>query len=739
MMKASFTFFSIGLILFTLSILVNNPVFGQTILVDSGAVWKYLDDGTNQDTLWRDPGFNDTTWASGPAQLGYGDGDEATVISYGPNPNNKYITYYFRHSFEVTNPSQYVGLLLNLLRDDGAVVYLNGIEIERSNMPAGTINYLTFASSTVSGGEEDMFFESFEDPSHLVTGTNVLAVEIHQRTVTSSDVSFDLKLVTTTQLPNLTRKAPYLIYTGDNKEMQVLWQLNSTDTCIIDWGTDTLYALGSAQTYEYGNDHQHTYTITNLTPATKYYYRVNVNQEIHTGSFRSAPDTNETAIKFFAYGDTRSNPGNHNQVAAAMVDTYIGDEDFQSLIIAVGDLVNNGDSESDWDNQFFNPAYPGIQEMLANLPYQSCMGNHEGNGVLFTKYFPYPFVAGRYWSFDYGPTHFIVVDQYTSYGPGSQQLNWIENDLASTTKPWKFIYLHAPGWSAGGHSNNTSVQNYIQPLCEQYGVPILFAGHNHYYARAEVNGVQHITTGGGGAPLYPPDPNYPNIITATQAYHFCKIEIEDNLLSFKAIKPDGTVIDSFTTAGFNFPPVIISLPDTNAYVNTLYQYQLIAEDNNGDTLTYSLITAPYWLSIDSTNGLIEGEAGVNSVGDTVVTARVYDGRGGIDSQTYTLHIHPSVGIDSENHPVPRQYVLNQNYPNPFNPVTTIKYQIPELSFVTIKVYDVLGNEIETLVNEEKQTGTYEITWYAESLPSGVYFYRLQAGNFVETKKMVLMK
>jgi len=264
MKMAPFTFFSMGLFLVTLSTFVNNPVFGQTILVDSGAVWKYLDDGTNQDTLWWDPGFNDTTWASGPAQLGYGDGDEATVISYGTDPNNKYITYYFRHSFEVSNPSQYVGLLLRLLRDDGAVVYLNGVEIERSNMPAGTINYLTLASSTVSGGEEDMFFESYEDPTNLVVGTNVLAVEVHQRSVTSSDVSFDLKLVTTTQLPNVTRKAPYLIYSGDNTEMQVLWQLNSTHTCIIDWGTDTLYSLGSTQTLEYGSDYQHTYTIENL-------------------------------------------------------------------------------------------------------------------------------------------------------------------------------------------------------------------------------------------------------------------------------------------------------------------------------------------------------------------------------------------------------------------------------------------------------------------------------------------
>jgi len=83
--------------------------------------------------------------------------------------------------------------------------------------------------------------------------------------------------------------------------------------------------------------------------------------------------------------------------------------------------------------------------------------------------------------------------------------------------------------------------------------------------------------------------------------------------------------------------------------------------------------------------------------------------------------------------------LIQNYPNPFNPATTIKYSIPELSFVILKVYDVLGNEIAILVNEEKPIGNYEVEFDATTLPSGIYFYRLQAGSFVETKKMVLMK
>jgi len=89
--------------------------------------------------------------------------------------------------------------------------------------------------------------------------------------------------------------------------------------------------------------------------------------------------------------------------------------------------------------------------------------------------------------------------------------------------------------------------------------------------------------------------------------------------------------------------------------------------------------------------------------------------------------------------LPDQYTLEQNYPNPFNPSTKIRYSIPQSSNVIIKVFDILGNEIETLVNEEKQTGTYNLTWYSKNLPSGVYFYQLRAGSFTETKKMLLLK
>jgi hypothetical protein len=653
MRKSGISLSVVVLILLTMSTGAAWSGLSQSILVDSGAVWRYLDDGSDQDTPWRHSGFNDSLWAAGPAQLGYGDGDEATVVSYGPDPNSKYVTYYFRHSFLVDDPSQHPGLLLRLLRDDGAVIYLNGEEIERSNMPTGTIDYLTLASSTVSAGDEDAFFESFEDPANLVAGTNLIAVEVHQRSVTSSDISFDLQLLSAPESVAVMRKSPYLIYTGHNTEMQVLWQLHATDTCLISWGVDTTYSSGSALSYEYGDDHQHAYSISDLTPGTDYYYRVAVKDEAYTGSFRAAPVGDVTALKFMAYGDTRSYPESHEPVAAAMVATGDADEGFRSLIVSMGDLVNHGDIESDWDRQFFDPSYPGIQKLLASFPYQSCIGNHEQSGVLFTKYFPYPFVAGRYWSFDFGPAHFVVVDQYTDYGPGSAQLAWIETDLASTDKVWKFVYLHEPGWSAGHHPNNTTVQDVIQPLCEAHDVAIVFAGHNHYYARAVVNGVHHVTTGGGGAPLYAPNLGFPNVVAASRAYHFCKVEIEGSLLTFSAVTPDGTEIDDFSVA-----------------------------------------------------------------------VQVEDERSG------------AVLPDSPQ--------LHQNCPNPFSRATRIEYELPEESHVALKIYNVGGQLLETLVDRVQKPGSYGLEWFGDGTEAtnnenGVYFCNIRMKEFSSTKKMVLLR
>ena len=171
----------------------TTPARPQSVeLIAAGSTWRFLDNGSNQGTAWQAAAFNDTTWKSGPAQLGYGDGDEATPVNSGGS--TKYITTYFRREFDVVDSAAVNALELKLIRDDGAVVYLNGVELIRSNMPSGTIGYTTRASSTVDNAGAATWHTIALDPARLVTGRNVITVELHQSSSTSTDVSFDLAL-----------------------------------------------------------------------------------------------------------------------------------------------------------------------------------------------------------------------------------------------------------------------------------------------------------------------------------------------------------------------------------------------------------------------------------------------------------------------------------------------------------------------------------------------------------------
>lgn len=160
-------------------------------LVAKGSEWRYLDGGSVPAGDWTAKGFDDASWASGPGALGYSN-PVNTTLDFGGDPQNKAISYYFRHSFEAEGDFSW--LQLGLLRDDGAIVYLNGQEVVRSNMPAGPVDASTPAITYVGDQDELTYFQFALDTSLLLEGSNLLAVEIHQSSLTSSDLSFDLEL-----------------------------------------------------------------------------------------------------------------------------------------------------------------------------------------------------------------------------------------------------------------------------------------------------------------------------------------------------------------------------------------------------------------------------------------------------------------------------------------------------------------------------------------------------------------
>ncbi len=158
-----------------------------------GSTWRYLDTGEDPGEDWATSGFDDSTWSEGPASLGYAN-DVATEVSYGEDPEVKHVTTWFRGHFTLDDPSDALSVELSARRDDGLIVYLNGAEILRDNLPPNNVTADTLALTSISGNNESNPITLDLDPSLLQEGTNVFAVELHQASLSSSDLSFDLSL-----------------------------------------------------------------------------------------------------------------------------------------------------------------------------------------------------------------------------------------------------------------------------------------------------------------------------------------------------------------------------------------------------------------------------------------------------------------------------------------------------------------------------------------------------------------
>lgn len=171
---------------------ITTGTLSSTTYINKGDVWNYYDNGDDYPMNWNVLGFDDSSWDSDSAQLGYGDGDETTILSYGEDENNKYTTYLFRKTFGGIDTSGLQNIEMQLLVDDGAIVYLNGQEILRVNMPEGPVDFNTWASSPIAN--ENSFTTYELDKELFDNNSHTIAVEVHQVSGTSSDISLDMEL-----------------------------------------------------------------------------------------------------------------------------------------------------------------------------------------------------------------------------------------------------------------------------------------------------------------------------------------------------------------------------------------------------------------------------------------------------------------------------------------------------------------------------------------------------------------
>lgn len=166
------------------------------VLVAAKSQWKYDDTGVDRGTAWRQPGYDDSAWAAGAGELGYGETGLGTTLGWGASTTNRHLTYYFRKKITVTDPGRFTGFRLGVRRDDGAAVYVNGVEVFRSALPAAPaeITFQTRATSDANGTNETTYFGTVVPAGVFVEGENTIAVEVHQFSPTSTDLRFDLTL-----------------------------------------------------------------------------------------------------------------------------------------------------------------------------------------------------------------------------------------------------------------------------------------------------------------------------------------------------------------------------------------------------------------------------------------------------------------------------------------------------------------------------------------------------------------
>ena len=490
---------------------ISSGIYAQTTLISFGSSWKYLDNGTNQGSAWTPIAFNDASWTSGNGELGYGDGDETTTVGYGGNSSNKYITTYFRKTITIANPSIYSNFTFTVMRDDGYVVYVNGVEVGRDNMGGGAITSSTLAASAIEDGTVTFNVAT----SAFAAGSNTIAVEIHQAAITSTDISFDLQLVGNDAFAATLTRGPYL-QMGNQNSITIRWKTSVASNSRVELGTTfgtypTIVSDATSTT-------DHIMNITGLTADTKYYYRIgnttNMGVADNEKFFTTLPPANTTRkIRIAAFGDCGRNDNSFQSQTLSQYRAYLTSNsiDAPDAWLLLGDNAYDAGTDAEYTANFFGPYGSSI---LKNHKVYATPGNHDyannatrqnDHAVPYYDVFINPTAAEiggtssgteAYYSFNIGDIHFLALDAYGNensstriYDTTGAQAVWVKADLAANTKRWTIAYWHHPPYTKGSHNSDSeteliNIRERFIRILERSGVDMIINGHSHDYERS---------------------------------------------------------------------------------------------------------------------------------------------------------------------------------------------------------------------------------------------------------------
>jgi len=623
------------------SIVFCNSFYAQDTLIHFNSEWKYYDEEAEplDDGMWEwiDTTYNDNMWSCGIGQLGYGESDQATTL------NSNSLTCYFRKNFEISNTSLYSHLDLNLLYDDGAVVYLNGNEIWSVNMPSPPFTYNTFASSASSDNSRAYNFRV----NDLVKGSNTIAIEVHQRSINSSDISFDFELIGIPLDLIRVRRGPYLQQGAKNRAI-VKWRTDKPTSSKLEYGVN-INDLNMSSTDAHDTT-DHEIVLVGLQPNTKYYYQIGNGSDTLIFSnvdlfFLTAPENDsKTLIRAWVLGDAGTGNNNQRSVRDAYYD-YVQNET-TDMILFLGDNAYNDGKDDEYQYSLFQNMY---EDKLKNTFCWSTLGNHDGHSADSQSqtgpYFDIFTLPGggecgglasgteAYYSFDYGNVHFIVLDSYDSdRSVGSTMYNWCQNDIQDATEDWIVAFWHHPPYSKGSHDSDSSSyliqmrQNFL-PMLESNGIDLVLAGHSHSYERSYFinghfgssasydsdvhpvgvrgngsgrisetgayqrnasglnanKGTVYITTGSAGK-TSSGSLDHSAMFYSVKALGSCILEIEADTLNLKFLRETGAIEDHFTIIKYDCPSAdsLIGnvVGDTMLYAHNIFSNATLSSVNN---------------------------------------------------------------------------------------------------------------------------------------------------------------
>ena len=402
----------------------------------------------------------------------------------------------------------------------------------------------------------------------------------------------------------------------------------------------TATATGLAADY-----YQHEATLTGLSPATTYSYDIFVDgmdANPQADTFATAPSTGTGTVRFVAFGDSGVGSTEQRQIAT-LIDAEAFDLMLHAGDLAYGDPSGVGAATHQTLNDWFFSIYRNSLRRKAVFP---SLGNHDSraensDGTPYLDMFALPRNGGnggfpdhaeRYYSFNYGPLHVVVLDTELAFQDTSRraaQLAWLESDLGSTTQPWKIAVFHRSPFSAGGeHGSDLAVRSAFSPVFERHGVQAVFSAHEHTYERTKPwkigtdpsdTPVTYIVTGGGGGPLYPAGSDTWTAVSASR-HHYVRGSASTCTLTIEAVGTDASVFDTVTLnrctqiPDTEPPTVTITAPSSGATVSGNRVVTANASDNVGVTRTELFVdgvsvaqdtSAPFsftWFTTTTTNG-----------------------------------------------------------------------------------------------------------------------------------------